>query len=96
MPYKMNRRAAIIRNRTEPEKRDLVTEARELLVACGEWESPADTNDVERALFADAIERQRQSPFWGYSKPVGRLYFRAPELLRLLADELEEWRTGKR
>lgn len=71
---------------TEPQ--DIVTEARELLRDFPEIADAAYNTGL--ALFADTVERERQSPFFGHSKKVARVYARAPELLRLLADECEK------
>lgn len=72
------------------EQVDAVREARELLVDFPEIADAA--YNVEHALFADVIERQRNSPFWGHSKKIAKLYARAPELLKTLADEVERLR----
>lgn len=69
---------------------DLVAEARELLEDAPVVKDAAF--NIEHALFADAIEREGDSPFWGHSKKLGRLYARAPELLSALCDEVERLR----
>lgn len=70
---------------------DLITEARELLASTDAL--PNSVEQIEHALWADAIERQHESPFWGRSKTVARVYARAPELIATLANEVEERRT---
>lgn len=72
-----------------PGDKDIVCEARELL----ETELPDSVHSIEHALWADAIERQSESPFWGHSKAIATAYARAPKLLRALADEVEARRS---
>lgn len=74
---------------TEPQ--DPVVEAQELLDGFPEIADAA--YNIEHALFADAIERQRNSPFWGHSKKIAHCYARAPELLRQLCDEVGRLRN---
>lgn len=78
-----------------PSEKDIVVEARELLADLPEVADAA--YNIEHALFADAVERERRSPFWGHSKQLARVYARTPELLRALADEVErlreQWNT---
>lgn len=73
---------------TPNEQNDVVKEARELLV---DFPS-APVHDIERALFADAVERERRSPFFGHSKKIAHVYARAPELLKSLLDEVDRLR----
>lgn len=73
------------------EQVDAVKEAQELLSRLNEW--PDSIIDIKHALFADAVERERDSPFFGCSTPVADLYGRAPELLKILADEVEARRN---
>lgn len=69
---------------------DVVVEARELL----KIDLPDSAHSIEHALWADAIERQHESPFWGSSRKIAEAYARAPELLRQLCDEVERQRTA--
>lgn len=71
----------------EATERDLVEEVEELLKDCPEVADAA--YNIEHALFADSIERQRNSPFWGESKKIARVYARSPELLRRLVEEVK-------
>ena len=73
-----------------PSDKDIVQEARELLSHLSDW--PNSIPDIKHALFADAVERERDSPFFGCSTHVADLYGRAPDLLRALADEVERLR----
>lgn len=72
-------------------EQDLVQEARALL----KINLPDSAHSIEHALWADAIERQRESPFWGNSKKIAEAYARAPELLSALCDEIERLRCGE-
>lgn len=74
----------------EESKSDAVKEARELLSHLSDW--PNSIPDIKHALFADAVERERDSPFFGCSTHVADLYGRAPELFSTLCDEVEELR----
>lgn len=71
---------------------DVVKEARELLSTLPEIKDAAF--NLELALFADTVERERESPFFGHSKKTARVYARAPELLAALCDEVEGLRDG--
>ena len=78
---------------TETTERDLIEEAEALLAKVSQWHPPESVQEIEHALFADAIERHRGSPYWGYSKPVARLYYHSPELLRRLVEEVKRLRA---
>lgn len=73
---------------TMSEESKNVKEARELLSHLSEW--PNSIPDIKHALFADAVERERDSPFFGCTSHVADLYGRAPELLSALCNEVEE------
>lgn len=69
---------------TEP---DLITEVEELLASVPEF--CTDVASIKHALFADAVERERDSPFWGWTTQTAKAYARAPELLRRLVEEVK-------
>lgn len=78
---------------------DAVVEAREWLshITQGEWISDMDSNAVK------TVHGQWIAQMWSKDEADFENAFRnrefiarAPELLKTLAGELEEWRTGKR
>lgn len=73
-----------------PSDKDIVIEARQLLASVPEF--CADSAKIKHALFADAVERERESPFWGWTTQTAKAYAGFPELLRALADEVERLR----
>lgn len=77
---------------TKPTEPDLIEEVEALLAKLKEWPGANSVNDIYRALFADAVERDRDSPFFGNSRIVAQLYAAAPDLLRRLVDEVKRLR----
>lgn len=75
---------------TKPTERDLTEEAEALLANVPEF--CADAANIKHALFADAVERERVSPFWGWTTQTAIAYARFPELLRRLVAEVKRER----